>query len=498
MLASDMRWNRSFGVLLPVTSLPTSPVFGDFGPQARDFGGFLKSAGASFWQVLPLHPLGPGFSPYSSPSSFAGNPLLVSPALLCEEGLVEPSELEGLPPARRQAQFEKSPLRERLLDLAFARFQKTGWQAEDFAAFCQRQASWLEDWAVFAAAKKTFRGAPFWQWPEDMAHRRPQALQHFASQNRQEIEKIKFQQFLFHCQWERLRAEIAPVKVIGDLPFYVALDSADVWAHPELFNLGRDLRPLTVAGVPPDYFSPEGQLWGNPTYRWETHEATGFAWWKARLYRACQLYHVVRLDHFRGFAAAWEVPAGEPTARHGQWVPSPGKELFQSLGDDLPFIAEDLGHITEDVIQLREHLGIPGMAVLQFAFNPNERSLFLPHYHRKNLVVYTGTHDNNTARGWWEEEAAEEVRVYFRAYVGNDDPPHRALVRLAMASVASLAIIPMQDVLGLPSSCRLNRPGTASGNWSFRLVEEELHPDAAAWLSHLAWVYHRLPDQQKP
>ncbi len=492
-----MRWNRSFGVLLPLTSLPASPILGDLGPAARHFGDFLKEAGASFWQVLPLHPLGPGFSPYSSPSSFAGNPLLVSPALLCEEGLLNPSDLEGMPPATRQAQYEKAYWRERLLALAFARFQKTGWHAAEFATFCRREALWLEDWSLYAVAKRTFHGTPFWLWPPEIAYRQPQAVQRFASEKQEELEKVKFEQFLFQSQWETLRAELAPVKVIGDLPFYVAPDSADVWAHPELFQLGPDLRPLVVAGVPPDYFSPEGQLWGNPTYRWETHEATAFAWWKARLQRALALYDVVRLDHFRGFAAAWEVPAGEATARRGAWVPSPGKELFRSLGGSLPLIAEDLGHITEDVIRLRDSLGLPGMAILQFAFNPHERSTFLPHRHRNHLVVYTGTHDNNTAQGWWEEETSDDIRAYFRAYVANGEPPHRALVRLAMASVANLAIIPMQDVLGLPSSCRINRPGTPSGNWVFRLLEEELSRDAASWLRHLAWVYDRLPNQQQ-
>jgi len=494
MLASGMRWTRSFGVLLPVTSLPASPLFGDFGPQARNFGSFLKSAGARFWQVLPLNPPGPGFSPYSSPSSFAGNPLLVSPELLCREGLLAPEELEGMPAGTRWAQYELSPLRQRLLDLAFARFQKTGWRAAEFTAFGEREAWWLEDWALFSVAKKAFGDQPFWLWPEELAHRKPAALQRFAAQNSQRIEQVKFEQLLFELQWQALRRELSPIQIIGDVPFYVALDSADVWAHPELFKLGPDLRPLAVAGVPPDYFSPDGQLWGNPTYRWEAHQESGFAWWRARLKRALALYDLVRLDHFRGFAAAWEVPAGEPTARHGTWVPSPGEEVFRSLGGNLPLIAEDLGHITEDVEKLRDSLGIPGMAVLQFAFDPGSRSSFLPHFHRQNLVVYTGTHDNNTAQGWWEEEATEEVRAFFRVYAGNDDPPHRALIRLAMASVANLAILPMQDVLGLPSSCRLNRPGTASGNWRFRLLEEELHPDPASWLRHLAWVYDRLVD----
>lgn len=491
MLASGMRWGRCFGVLLPVSSLPESPILGDFGQPARRFAAFLKAAGASFWQVLPLNPLGPGASPYSSPSSFAGNPLLVNPELLCREGLLEPSELGGLPAAGRQAQYEKASVREGLVRKAFSKAQSAGWRASEFAAFCREEASWLEDWALFAAAKVAFGGRPFWEWPEPIARRRPEDLAAFVAENREKLEQVKFEQFLFHFQWQALRRELAPVRIIGDVPFYVALDSADVWAHPELFELGPDLRPTAVAGVPPDYFSPDGQLWGNPVYRWEAHQATGFAWWKARLERALALYDVIRLDHFRGFAAAWVIPAGHRTARQGQWVPTPGRELFRAVGRDLPLIAEDLGHITEDVIELREALGIPGMAVLQFAFDPRERSAFLPHRHRQNLVVYTATHDNNTAVGWWEEEASDAVRRFFRDYVGNDEPVHRAMVRLAMASVADLAIIPMQDVLGLPSSCRINRPGTGSGNWTFRLLPGELSDEAAEALRHVAWTYER-------
>lgn len=496
MLASGMRWGRCFGVLLPVTSLPESPLLGDLGEPARHFGAFLKAAGASFWQVLPLNPLGPGFSPYASPSTFAADPLLVSPELLCREGLLDPSALANLPAAERRAQYEAVVLRQELLRRAFTRAQATGWRSSEFAAFCQREAWWLEDWALFSAAKEAFAGSPFWDWPEAIARRHPEALAAFAEEHRSRIELAKFQQFLFETQWHQLRHELAPVRIIGDIPFYVALDSADVWAHPELFQLDQNLRPEAVAGVPPDYFSPDGQLWGNPVYRWEAHLETGFAWWKARLARALALYDVVRLDHFRGFAAAWEVPAGEPTARGGRWVPTPGQELFAALGPDLPLIAEDLGHITEDVVALREGLGIPGMAVLQFAFDPPHRSSFLPHRHRPNLVVYTATHDNNTTVGWWEEEASPEVRRFFRDYVGSDEPVHRAMTRLAMASVADLAIIPIQDLLGLPSSCRINRPGTASGNWAFRLLPDELTDEAAGWLQLLAWTYEREASQQ--
>ncbi len=492
MLASAMGWSRSFGILLPVTSLPESPLHGDLGPGAARFGAFLHACGASFWQVLPINPPGPGNSPYASPSSFAANAALVSPARLVEEGLLDREDLEKLPPAEAHAQYEDGALRARVLRKAFEVARGCGYRATEFAAFCSREAPWLEDWAFFAVAKKAFAGAPFWEWPEALARRHPQALNQFSAENAEALEQAKFEQFLFHLQWQALRARLEPVKIIGDLPFYVALDSADVWTHPELFKLGADLKPQAVAGVPPDYFSPDGQLWGNPVYRWEAHRETGFAWWKARIERALSLYDVVRLDHFRGFAAAWEVPAGEPNARHGRWVPSPGLELFQALGENLPLIAEDLGFITEDVVALREALGIPGMAVLQFAFDPRERSAFLPHNHRKNLVVYTGTHDNNTAEGWWEEEASPEVRSFFRDYVGTDEPVHRALIRVAFGSVADLVVVPMQDVLGLPSRCRLNRPGTASGNWRFRLTGSQLGEEHAHWLRHLAWVFERL------
>ncbi|MDW7967642.1 MAG: 4-alpha-glucanotransferase [Thermoanaerobaculum sp.] len=374
---------------------------------------------------------------------------------------------------------------------AFGRAQAHGWRHQELTQFYQAEAHWLEDWAFYAVAKELAQGRPFWQWPEELAMRRPEALQRLAEQHRQAVELVKFEQFLLQWQWERLRRLLSPLQIIGDLPFYVALDSADVWAHPELFLLGPDLKPTAVAGVPPDYFSPDGQLWGNPVYCWECHQESGFSWWRQRIARALQLYDVVRLDHFRGFAATWQVPANAPTARHGQWVPTPGRELLHALGPRRPFLAEDLGHITPDVVALREELGLPGMAILQFAFNPNERSAFLPHRHRPNLVVYTGTHDNNTTLGWWEEEASPEVREFFRAYVGSDQAVHRAMVRLAMASVANLAIVPAQDVLGLPSSYRCNRPGTASGNWRFRLLGSHFYSPDWDWVGELARVYER-------
>jgi len=483
---------RAYGVLLPITALPASPVLGDLGPAAHVFCRWLRDAGATLWQVLPVGPFGPGHSPYASPSSFAGNPLLISPQLLVEEGLLAQEDLAGAPPAGRTVEFGALPWRWELLHRAYRAFRESRWQLEAFQGFCQTHAFWLEDWALFSVASQRF-GAPFWSWPAPLARREPAALAAFAAEHHEALEEARFLQFLFFSQWERLRREAHPLQLFGDLPFFVAAHSADVWSHPELFELDEALRPRFVAGVPPDYFASEGQLWGNPVYRWSAHEATGFAWWRQRIHHQLALFDLLRLDHFRAFAAAWHVPAEHTTARHGQWVPGPGERLFAAVGQGLPLVAEDLGIITEDVVALRERLGIPGMAVLQFAFDPRERSAFLPHNHRENLVVYTGTHDNNTTLGFWEEEATPEQKAFFAAYTASHEPVHRAMIRLAMASVAKLAVIPAQDILGLPSSCRLNRPGVAEGNWGFRLLAGELTAEHARFLRTLADLYQRLP-----
>lgn len=482
---------RAFGVLLPITALPGGPVIGDLGPWAHRFVEWLQQAGASYWQVLPVGPSGPGNSPYASPSTFAGNPMLVSPELLVEEGLLPPGALEAEETPSRFALYEELPRRSKLLAHAFARFLETRWREEEFLSFCSRERAWLEDWALFSTARKIY-GDPFWQWPQELLFRKPKALSEFRINYSRELEKVRFYQFLFQLHWQKLRHHLGPVKLLGDLPFFVAASSADVWSHPQLFKLDPQLRPKVVAGVPPDYFSREGQVWGNPVYNWEAHETTNFAWWQARLERLLKLFDVVRLDHFRGFAAAWEVPSEAATAQGGRWEKGPGLALFRAIGENLPLVAEDLGFITPDVVELRDRLDLPGMAILQFAFNPEEKSSFLPHNHRENLVVYTGTHDNNTALGWWEEETTPQQRAFFRAYSGSEEPVHVAFIRLAMASVARLAIIPMQDVLGLPSSCRTNRPGTSEGNWRFRLLPQELTSEAAAFLRSLADIYQRL------
>lgn len=489
MVASTLM--RAFGVLLPITALPGGAVLGDLGPWAHRFVEWLQQAGASYWQVLPVGPLGPGNSPYAAPSTFAGNPLLISPEFLVEDGLLPGEALNREAPSSRFVLYEQLPKRWQMLAEAFSHFEATRWREDEFLAFCSQEASWLEDWAVFATAQAVY-GNPFWHWPAELLFRNPKALANFCASYARELEKARFYQFLFHLHWQKLRQRLGPVKLLGDLPFFVAASSADVWSHPQLFKLDPQLRPKVVAGVPPDYFSRQGQFWGNPVYNWEAHEATGFAWWRARLERVLKLFDVVRLDHFRGFAAAWEVPANAPNASEGNWVRGPGLALFQALGENLPLVAEDLGFITPDVVELRDKLGVPGMAILQFAFNPEEKSSFLPHNHRENLVVYTGTHDNNTALGWWEEETTPQQRAFFRAYTGSEEPAHLALIRLAMASVARLAIIPMQDVLGLPSSCRTNRPGTGEGNWRFRLLPQELTSEAAAFLHSLADIYQRL------
>lgn len=489
MLASTSM--RAFGVLLPITALPGGPILGDLGPWAHRFAQWLQEAGASFWQVLPVGPLGSGNSPYAAPSTFAGNPMLISPELLVEEGLLPPEAIKAEEPSSRFAIYEQLPKRGEALAYAYKRFLETRWREDEFFSFCSREKAWLDDWALFSVARKIYK-EPFWHWPKELAFRNPKVLADFRASYAEEVEKARFYQFLFHLHWQKLRHHLGPVKLLGDLPFFVAASSADVWSHPELFKLDFQLRPSVVAGVPPDYFSAHGQLWGNPVYNWEAHEATDFAWWQARLRRALGLFDLVRLDHFRGFVAAWEVPAGAPNAQGGSWVKGPGLTLFQAIGENLPLVAEDLGFITPDVLELRDNLGLPGMAILQFAFNPQERSTFLPHNHRENLVVYTGTHDNNTVLGWWEEEATPQQRAFFRAYTGSEEPVHVAFIRLAMASVAQLAIIPMQDVVGLPSSCRINRPGTSQGNWRFRLLPQELTTEAATFLRDLADMYQRL------
>lgn len=495
-----MDQSRVSGILLHPTSLPGGHGIGDLGAAARRFIEFLAAAGQRRWQVLPLGPTGFGDSPYASFSSFAGNPLLVSPEQLVADGYLAPDELPAGPAgAPDQVDFGAVQAHRRaLFGAVCARFRAAppDGAREAFERFCKDEADWLDDYALFTALKERHGGAPWHAWEAPLRARDHAALANARVELAERVAAVCLEQFLFFGQWTALRrhAEANGVRIIGDLPIYVPHDSADAWTHPELFQLGPDGLPTEVAGVPPDYFSATGQLWGNPVYHWPAHARTGYAWWIARIRAQLRLVDVLRLDHFRGFAAYWEVPAGSATAIHGQWVAGPGAALFEALaealGGGLPIIAEDLGIITPDVTALRESLGLPGMAVLQFAFDSDATNLHLPHHHQPNQVVYTGTHDNDTTVGWYTG-LDDGRRRFADAYLAGGEGIHRTLIRAALGSVARTAIVPVQDVLGLDGRARMNHPGHAGGNWAWRLRDGQLETGAADWLLGLCRLYGR-------
>ncbi len=500
-MSTDMKLERSAGVLLHPTSLPSRFGIGDLGPGAIAYLDWLAVAGVRWWQVLPVNPPGPGESPYSALSTFAGNTLLISPDHLLEDGLVTAEELERYPRLSddRVAYGEVAAAKGELLRAAWERFRSNSPSAlaAELERFVAAHASWLDDFATFEALKAAHGGAPWQEWPVNLRLRRGDAVVRWAATHRDAVGFSRFCQFLFFRQWRVLKeaAVARGVSLLGDVPIFVASDSAEVWAHRELFLLDAKGRPTVVAGVPPDYFSATGQLWGNPLYDWDRHSADGFAWWKARLAHALGLLDAVRLDHFRGFAAHWQVPAGETTAARGVWMPGPGRELFdavrQTLGD-LPFVAEDLGTITEDVHELRRALGLSGMAILQFAFAPEPRSTYIPYRLTQDLVVYTGTHDNNTTVGWYRDEASEEEKDLLRRYAVTDGAEiNWDLARLALASVCDLAVVPHQDLAGVGSEGRMNTPGVGVGNWTFRLAPWMLGEAIRDRLAELIRVYGR-------
>jgi len=500
------RPRRKAGILLHPTSLPGPFGIGDFGPAAAAFLDWAAEAGQSLWQVLPLGPTAWGDSPYGALSSFAGNPLLISPEALVADGLLPASELAALPRSQGQrVEFEiVRTWKEALLRAAFASFEMAPppWIRDAAAAFVEapENRTWLPDWTLFSALKSRLRDRPWSEWPRELRQREPGALATARRELASEIAFHAFVQWLFHRQWERLRdhARELDIEILGDLPIYAALDSADVWARPDLFELDADGHPTAVAGVPPDAFSEDGQLWGSPVYRWERHREEGFAWWAERLGASLRLADRVRLDHFRGFEGFWAVPAGAETAREGRWEPGPGLPLFRAIKvrlglDSLPLIAEDLGVITDEVRTLVAELGLPGMKVLQFAFGVPD-SDFLPHHHVPDAVVYTGTHDNDTCRGWFASAGPEERRRALD-YLGLESSfrIERAMIRVAYTSVAKLAVVPIQDVLGLGSEARMNTPGIGGGGWRFRVREEDIRPGTGAWLRRLAEISGRLP-----
>ncbi len=499
---------RRSGILLHPTSLPGPGGIGDLGPEAVAFLDFLEETRQGLWQVLPLGPTGFGDSPYQCFSAFAGNPSLVSLDLLHEEGLLERADVAegGEGDVDYGAVHALKPKR---LARAFERFERAGapsWR-DDFEAFRRREASWLDDFALFMAVKEAHEGASWTDWEQSLREREAPALERARTELGGEVRRQQFFQFLFFRQWAAVRTAAAArgVRLLGDLPIFVAHDSADVWVHPELFHLARDGRPSHVAGVPPDYFSATGQLWGNPLYRWDAIARTGYRFWVERFRSALQLFDSVRLDHFRGFEAYWEVPARETTAENGRWVPGPGAALFEAIEKELgplPVVAENLGVITPEVEALRERFGWPGMAILQFAFGAvDHASEFLPHNYARRLAVYTGSHDNDTALGWWKggvgdttrkPAEVERERAFARDYLGTDgEEIHWDLIRAAFASVAETAIVPLQDVLGLGSEARMNVPARASGNWKWRFRREQLTPALRKRLRRLTEIYGR-------
>jgi 4-alpha-glucanotransferase len=476
---------RASGVLLHVTSLPSPYGVGDVGPPALKWIDQLHDAGQSWWQSLPLGPTGYGNSPYQSLSSFVGNGLLISPEWLMEDGLLRASEC--MPPSfsRTAVDYAKViPFKHRLLERAWNNFS-TGAPPDlqvAFERFCHDQGHWLEDYALFRVLKAKYNGAYYLDWPAELMKRVPAALAKARRDPASQIDQVRFAQFLLFSQGERLKkhARAKGVRLIGDLPFFVSPDSSDVWANPELFLLDEQRRPRFVAGVPPDYFSSRGQLWGNPVYNWDALRQTGHRWCIDRFRALLAHVDVVRLDHFRGFAAAWHIPAGANTAQSGRWVPGPGADFFNALQRELgtlPFIAEDLGLITPDVSALRDQFHVPGTRVLQFAFDGHSDNPYLPPNYVPNTVVYTGTHDNPTSRGWYEElplYQRQNLWRYLKSPEGESGQVAWNLVRLAWSSSAALAIAPLQDLLNLGPEGRMNVPGRAEGNWSWRCTEELL------------------------
>ena len=497
-----MKFERAAGILLHPTSLPSPHGIGDLGPAAFAFVDRLVEAGQRLWQVLPLGPTGYGNSPYSCLSAFAGNILLISFEKLVELGLIGAEDLADPPefPSGRVDYGLVIEWKQRVLKIANANFvaRADGQLRDRFASFCERENGWLDEYALFMAIRETQGGRPWYEWPVKFKTRDERTLIIARQQLSRSIEEHKFYQFLFYSQWAELRehANGRGIKIIGDIPIFVALDSCDVWSEPRQFKLNADGSPTVVAGVPPDYFSKTGQLWGNPIYDWDAMTRDGFRWWVERFRQAFKLTDVVRVDHFRGFVAAWEVPGGDETAEKGQWVNVPGRELFSSVEralGRLPVIAEDLGVMTREVEELRDAFGFPGMRILQYAFPGDAKNRDLPHNYVPNTVVYTGTHDNDTTLGWWHSLAADShERKHVSEYVTDEnDEINWKLIRAAYASVADLAIIPMQDVLGLGSQARMNTPATSSSNWEWRMNDGAFSDSISDTLKQLAEIYGR-------
>jgi 4-alpha-glucanotransferase len=508
-----MSFPRSSGILLHPTSLPGCFAIGDLGPAAFAFADFLAASGQSLWQVLPLGPTGYGDSPYACYSAFAGNTLLISPEKLLEQGLITEVDLPEITTtfSSRLDFGAAHKTKGALLAKAFANYQRTTDTEfrSEFETFAEQNASWLDDYAMFRALKDAHDGKPWYEWERSLVKRTPEALKRPRIELHDQIEAQKFAQFIFFRQWLELKAHCnrRGIQFVGDVPIFVAHDSADVWTNPDQFKLNSDGSPVVVAGVPPDYFSKTGQYWGNPIFNWDRMLADGFKWWIDRVRATLQLVDIARIDHFRGFAACWEIPGGDKTAERGRWVEAPGRELFTTIREalgELPIIAEDLGVITPDVEKLRDDFGFPGMRILQFAFSSDTKNIDLPHNYHQNVVVYTGTHDNDTTVGWFNSVAgegstrtAEQIeceRKFCMKYLRTDGKRiHWDFIHAVLASVANTAIVPLQDVLGLGSEARMNLPNSTSGNWLWRFNEEDLTDELASELREFTNLYGRMP-----
>ena len=506
-----MKLPRASGVLLHVTSLPNQYGIGDLGSAAFDFVEFLKKSKQSYWQILPLGPTGYGDSPYQCFSAFAGNTNLISPEILVDENLVSQNEID-------RAQVLNSPKvdfgkvikwKGAMLEEAYTKFSQMADNelCESYEGFIKESEDWLEDYALFRAIKISQGGKSWLEWDESLRLREELALREAKVKLRDEIRRQKFYQFLFFRQWDRLKkyANDQGVRIIGDVPIFVALDSADVWCNSQEFKLEKDGSPKVVAGVPPDYFSKTGQLWGNPIYDWDSMELDGFSWWVARVKFALRNVDILRIDHFRGFIASWEVPGKDKTAEKGRWVEVPGKRLFQTMGseiDKLPIIAEDLGDITREVRQLRDDFGFPGMRILQFGLGGDGKNRDLPHNYVKNCVAYTGTHDNDTAVGWYKsrvrkgteqnESQSNKELDFCLKYLNSDGKEiHWDFIRAVLASAANTAVVPMQDILGLDNQARMNLPASNKGNWSWHLKSDWFADEIVERLLELTEIYGR-------
>ena len=492
---------RSAGVLLSITSLPSPYGIGTIGKEARAFADYLKKAGQTVWQILPVGPTSYGDSPYQAFSTYAGNPYLIDLDMLCEEGLITKEQLDSFDWGSNPAQVDYEKIynaRFPALRIAFENFKKADQKA--YLKFTRQNSKWLKNYALFMALKNKFNMTSWTEWPEDIKMREDSAVRRWERKLRNEIRFWKFVQFKFYEQWESFRAYVngLGIKILGDMPIYVAMDSADTWANPELFQLYDDGDPIAVAGCPPDYFSATGQLWGNPLYDWDYLKETGYEWWFERIAAASRLYDITRIDHFRAFASYYSIPYPAENAIHGKWVEGPRIQFFRMMEEALgkiEIVAEDLGTLTPDVTELMEQTGYPGMKVLEFAFDSGEENDYLPHKYTNNCVVYTGTHDNDTVMGWVETAKQSDID-YARSYckMPPDEPFNWGLIRTAYESKADMAIVPIQDILGLGKDARMNTPSTTGANWAWRVDANALTEELADKLKTLSVRTGRMED----